>query len=149
MTSTTSAGTRLFISAALPAAETKAGYEALAWTEITGVQTIPAFGPSVGENSYQPLNGPEEVHKGPVSYGSLTVPYAYDKQDAGQAMLRQAAKPGDNALRSFKVQYPNNDARYNQGRVFSATEEPGSATNVVMGSALIRFSKQQVDVDAA
>lgn len=74
MVSSTSAGTKYAISAGLPATDDAAGYAALTYTTVKGVESIPAFGPQVAVNSFQPLDGPQEKHKGPVNYGSLQIP---------------------------------------------------------------------------
>jgi hypothetical protein len=148
--SSTSAGTKIAISATLPTTPDAAGYGALsAMTDIGGVESIPAFGPSIAVNSFQPLAGPVEKHKGPVNYGSLQIPMALDKSDAGQILLRTAAEPDNNAMYSVRVTYPNGDKRYFQGRVFGWTETPGAATNVLMGNTTIEVNTKVVKVDAA
>lgn len=140
MVSTTSAGTTIGISAGVPTTHDKAGFAALSSTIIGGIESIPAFGAQVGVNSFQPLNGPQDKHKGPVNYGSLQLPYAIDKSDAGQALLETAAEPANNALYSFVVTFPNGDKRYFRGRVFGAPETVGSATNVLMGNATVEIT---------
>ena len=149
MTSTTSAGTTIGITAAGPATPDKAGYAALNFTTINGIESIPAFGATVAVNSFQPLNGPQDKHKGPVNYGSLQLPYAHDKADAGQTLLRTSAEPANNALYSFVVTFPNGDKRYFQGRTFGAPETVGSATNVLMGNATVEICTAVVKDDAA
>lgn len=149
MTSTTSAGTTIAISAAAPATFDAAGYGALTLTTIGGVESIPAFGPSVTVNSFQPLSGPEDKHKGPANYGSLQIPMAYDKADAGQTLLRTASDPSNDALYSFLVTFPNGDKRYFQGRVFGMQDTPGSATNVLMSTTTIEVTTKVISVNAA
>lgn len=149
MTSSTSAGTTIALSAAAPATFDSTGYAALTYTVVGGVESIPAFGAQVAVNSFQPLNGPQDKHKGPVNYGSLQIPMALDKADAGQTLLRTAAAPANNALYSFKVTFPNGDARYFQGRVFGMQETPGSATNVLMMNSTVEITSVVVKVDAA
>ena len=149
MVSSTSAGTTIAISAALPATQDSAGYAALSYTGIGGVESIPAFGALSAVNSFQPLNGPQEKHKGPVNYGSLQIPMALDKADAGQTLLRTAADPANNAQYSFLVTFPNGDKRYFQGRVFGMQETPGSATNVLMMNSTVEINTKIVKVDAA
>lgn len=148
MTSTTSAGTKYAITAGLPATDNEAGYTALTWTTVKGVESIPAFGASNAVNSFQPLDGPVEKHKGPANYGSLQIPMAYDRDDAGQVLVRTAAEPDNNAMYSHKVTYPNGDVRYFQGRVFGAPETVGSATNVLMMTPTVEISTKVIKVDA-
>lgn len=142
--SQTAAGTTIAMTASLPTTEDVAGYSALTYTTIGNVESIPAFGPSTAENTFQPLNGPKQTHKGPPDYGSLQLPMAYDSDDAGQIMLQTAAEPGDNALRAFKVTYPSGDIRYFQARVLGNPETPGSATNVIMSNANLAINTKVV-----
>jgi len=148
MPSSTSAGTTIAISAAKPATFDAAGYTALTATIIGGVESIPAFGASTTVNTFQPLNGPQDKHKGPVNYGSLQIPMAYDRTDAGQTLMRTAADPDNNGLYSFCVTFPNGDKRYFQGRVFGMQETPGSATNVLMMTSTVEITTKVVKVDA-
>lgn len=149
MVSSTSAGTKYAISAGLPATDDAAGYAALTWTTVKGVESIPAFGAQVAVNSFQPLDGPLEKHKGPVNYGTLQIPMAYDKADAGQIIVRTAAEPTNNAMYAHKITFPNGDVRYSSGRVFGAPETVGGATNVLMMNPTIELSTKIVKVDAA
>lgn len=148
MTSSTSAGTKYAISAGLPATDDGAGYVALTFTNVKGVESIPAFGAQVAVNSFQPLDGPLEKHKGPVNYGTLQIPMAYDKADAGQIIVRTAAAPTNNALYAHRVTFPNGDIRYFQGRVFGAPETVGAASNVLMTTPTVEISTQIIKVDA-
>ena len=87
MASTTAAGTGFAISAGVPAAQTVVAYEALTYTDIANVQNLGGFGPTTGVVAFQPLRGPEQKHKGPTSYGTLSPTIALDETDAGQALL--------------------------------------------------------------
>jgi hypothetical protein len=149
MVSSTSAGTTIAISAAVPATFDKTGYAALMSTVIGGIESIPAFGAQVGVNTFQPLNGPQDKHKGPVNYGSLQLPFAIDKADAGQILLNTAAAPTNNALYSFTVTFPNGDKRYFRGRVFGAPETVGGASNVLMGNATVEIVTEVIKDNVA
>ncbi|WP_347271799.1 hypothetical protein [Rhizorhabdus histidinilytica] len=148
MTSTTVAGTKLAISAAAPATEDSAGYGALTYTVVKGIEKIGAIGATIAEITFQPLDGPEEVHKGPPSYGSLQPSLAVDDADAGQTLLRTASEPGNNALYSVKVTLPSGAIRYSQGRVFGFPETIDTATTLLMANPTIRLSKKVVPVAA-
>jgi hypothetical protein len=145
MVSSTSAGTTIGISAGVPATRDKAGYAALSYTTIGGIESIPAFGAQVGVNTFQPLNGVQDKHKGPVNYGSLALPYSIDKADAGQTLLKTAAAPTNNALYAFIVTFPNGDKFYFGGRVFGAPVTVGSATNVLMATATVEITTTVVE----
>ncbi len=149
MVSSTSAGTTIGLSVAAPTTFDATGYDTLTYTIVGGVESIPAFGAQVAVNSFQPLNGPQEKHKGPVNYGSLQIPMAYDKADAGQILLRTAAAPSNNALYSYCVTYPNGDKRFFQGRAFGMQETPGSATNVLMQTTTVEINTVVIPKNAA
>jgi len=148
MSSQTSAGSKLAISAALPATEDAAGYTALTFTQINGVEKIGAIGASTNKVEFQPLNGPKEKHKGSTDYGSLQPSMAYDDADAGQTLVRTAADPTNNSLYSFKVTFPDGAIRYSQGRVFGFPESIEGADNVLMATPTIELSKKVVKVAA-
>lgn len=149
MGSSTSAGTKIALSAAAPSTFDAAGYGALSFTNVGGVESIPAFGAQAAVNSFQPLDGAQEKHKGPVNYGSLQVPMAYDKADAGQTLMATASAPTNNAQYSFRVTYPNGDKRYFMGRVFGLPENPGAATNVLMQTATVEINTAVIKDNAA
>ncbi|MFD1951867.1 hypothetical protein ACFSGX_13925 [Sphingomonas arantia] len=148
MTSTTSAGTTLALSAAMPTLLDAAGYSALSFTTIGGVESISAFGPQSAVNTFQPLAGGQQKHKGPVNFGSLQLPIAVDKADAGQALLRVFAEPDNNGQASFRVTLPNGDQRYFRGRVFGSPETVGSATNVLMMTATVEIVTRPIATGA-
>lgn len=149
MTSTTAAGSGLAISAAAPATQNEAGYEALTFTEIGGIEKIGTIGATTAKVEFQPLKGPKQKHKGSTDYGSLQPSLAHDKDDAGQTLLRTAAEPDNIALYSYEVTYPNGDKRYFQGRVFGYPEVVDGADTIIMANPTIEIDTKIVKVDAA
>lgn len=91
MGSSTAAGTTLAISAAKPATEDAAGYAALTYTTIGGIEKIGAIGAIAAKVEFKPLSGAVEKHKGSKDYGSLQPSLAHDDADAGQTLVRTAA----------------------------------------------------------
>lgn len=148
MTSTTSAGTTLHFSAALPATEDAAGYAALTYTKVGGVESIGPIGATTGVVNFQPLDGPLEKHKGSTNYGSLAPAIAHDKSDAGQTLMRTAAEPGNNALYSGMAIYPTGDKRYFMSRVFGWPENVGNADSILMANPTVEISSKIVKVNA-
>lgn len=144
----TAAGTTLAISAALPTTRDAAGFAALAFTEIGGIDKIGTFGSTPGKTTFQPLNGPTQKHKGSVDYGALGPTMAHDEDDAGQALLRTAA---DDQLAdfSFRVTYPDGSKRYFLGKVFGYQEAVEGADNMLMGSTTVEINTAIVKVPAA
>jgi hypothetical protein len=99
----TSAGSRLYISSTLPATYTKAGFEALTWTEVGEVTEIPAFGKVFNIVTFNPLGDRQTIkRKGSYDNGELDVPYAYDVNDDAGQVIMSAAVESDNSY-AFKV----------------------------------------------
>lgn len=149
MTSITSAGSKLAISAAAPATEDAAGYGALTYTVIGGIEKIGTIGATIDKVEFQPLDGPKEKHKGPVDYGSLQPSLAIDADDAGQTLFRTAAAPGNNALYSVQVTLPDGSKRWSQGRAFGFPETIDGAGSIIMAAPVIELSKKVINGAAA
>jgi hypothetical protein len=131
MGSLTAAGTALAISAGVPATQDSAGYAALTYTEIGGVEKIGTIGAAFNKVDFQPLKGPKQKHKGSVDYGSLQPSMAHDDADAGQTLVRTAAAH-QTALYAIKVTLPDATIRYFQVRVFGYPEVIDGADSIVM-----------------
>ncbi|EJL34122.1 hypothetical protein [Novosphingobium sp. AP12] len=149
MTSSTAAGTSIAISAAVPATQDAAGYAALTYTDIGGVEQIGAIGATTNKVEFQPLKGAKEKHKGSTDYGSLQPSLAHDEADAGQTLLRTASEPTNNALYAHCVTYPNGAKRYFQARVFGYPENIGNADSIIMVNPTIEINTRIVKVAAA
>lgn len=140
MGSTTAAGTVLAISAGIPASQTVAAYEALTYTEVGKVSNLGGLGPTTGVVNFQPLNGPEEKHKGPTSYGTLNPNMALDEEDAGQALMVVASEPENNDLYAFRVTKPDGALRFFQARVFGMPETIGEAASMITAAPAIEIN---------
>lgn len=145
---TTAAGSELAISAGLPATEDAAGYAALTFTEIGGIEKIGTIGATVNKTEFQPLKGAKDKLKGSPDYGTLQPTLAHDEADAGQILLRTAAEPTNNALYSVRVKLPSGAIRYSQGRAFGYPENIDTADAVIMASPTIELCKKVVKVAA-
>lgn len=144
--SSTAAGSTLGISAALPANENKAGYEALTFTKINGIEKIGTIGATFAEVPFQPLDGPKETHKGSRDNGSLQPSLAHDSSDAGQSVLRAAGASDNNY--AFKVTIAKTGAvRYFFGRSFGYPETIDGADSIVMANPTIKINSDIVKVD--
>lgn len=142
----TSTGVKLYVSAALPATENAAGYEALNWTEVAKATTIPAYGPTAAVVTLQPLStGVDEKYGGFINYGSVAVEAAFLAEDAGQALLRANALQPNTQI-AVRVEYPGNQDDYTIGKCFSGTKNPGSANSIVTTSMTIEFNKPVIEV---
>jgi hypothetical protein len=144
MATTTAAGSTIAISAALPLAESEAGYSALAYTDIAQVEKIGAIGAVYAKTEFQPLFGPKLKFKGSADYGSLQPALAHDESDPGQAILRAAADSPE--LFAFRVLYPSGAKRYFCGRVFGYPETVDGADTVLLVTPTIEINTRIVKV---
>jgi hypothetical protein len=149
MGGTTAAGTLLAISAGVPASQTSAGYDALTYTTIGGVESIGGFGAATEVVTFTPLSGPVEKYKGPTNYGSLSPTVKVDDSDVGQTLLQVAAGPANNALYAFKVTKPDGSLRYFQGSVFGFQETVGAANSMITATPAIEINTAVVKKAAA
>ena len=148
MVSTTAAGSALAITAATPATKDAAGYAALTFTEIGGIDKIGGIGAVFAKVEFQPLKGPKEKHKGSRDNGSLAPSMALDESDAGQALMRTAADDATSKLYAFEVTYPTGAKRYFQGRVFGMPENTEGADTILMATPTVEISTDIVKVAA-
>lgn len=147
MGSMTAAGSALAISAGTPATQTEAGYAALTFTEIGGLDKIGGVGATFAEVEFKPLKGPTETHKGSVNYGSLQPSMAVDDSDAGQTLLHTASE-NQTALYSYKLTRSDGAIRYFQGKVFGMPETIDGPDSIVMATPTIKINTKPVRVAA-
>lgn len=140
MPSTTAAGSKLAISAGTPATDNAAGYAALTYTNVKGIESIGTFGSTFEVVNFQPLDGPLEKHKGPANNGSLNPRYAIDTTDAGQTLLRTAGDDASSKLYAFQITLPDGAKRQFGGRVFGNPENVEGAASILTGSPAIEIS---------
>lgn len=135
----TSAGSKIFLSSALPATFDLTGYQALTFTEIKSVESIGPFG---SEDSLVTFNALADrttrKFKGSRSLGSIALTAAIDTADAGQDLLRTASD-SLNPI-SFKVERPTGDIVYFLGLVMTNTIEINGTDTVTMTSATIEVT---------
>ncbi|HEX7856091.1 MAG TPA: hypothetical protein VF503_20615 [Sphingobium sp.] len=148
MSSTTGAGTSFAASVDLPATNTKAGFEALTFTEVEDVEKLGAIGATTQKTEFTPLKGGKKKFKGSTDYGSLSPTMAHNKEDAGQSILRTLGDPDYIDAASFRIIYPNGDKRYFTGRVFGYPESVDGADSVITANPTIEADTKIVKDDA-
>ena len=86
-----SIGTKFSVSATLPTTlddDDTTGYASLTGTLVGEVTEVPEYGGQAATVEHTPLaTGITRKFHGAINYGSLTVPLALDRDDAGQAIL--------------------------------------------------------------
>lgn len=126
----TTAGSKVYISAAAPAANTATGYAALTWTEIKNLSDVGTWGRVYNIVKFQPV-GSRGVLKMKGSYddGDPVLKAAYTPGDPGQVILAAALDDDDDY--SFKVVAQDGTIKYSRAKVTSAPAEFGTADNTL------------------
>lgn len=148
MTAITGAGSALAISAATPATFDAAGYGALTYTVIGGIDKLGALGGTFTKVEFQALSGQKDKLKGSFDSGSLNPTIAVNSDDAGQALLATASDDRTQKLYAFKVTKPDGAIRYFRGRVFGMAETIDGADSVITAAPEIGICTDIVSVDA-
>jgi len=95
MTTGSHIGKTLYVAEALPATNTAAGFEALTWVKVNGVQTLPQLGVSHNNIDVSDLqSGFTAGIKGAGSGNDSTMAFRLVASDAGQEDLRNRANAG-------------------------------------------------------
>ena len=135
----TSAGTKLFVSATLPATYDKAGFTAvgMVWKEVGEITDLGSFGKKYNLVTHNPLGDRKTVkRRGSYNNGTLALKMAHVAADAGQAVLEAA---GDASL-SFKVVTQGALSTYFfSGQVMGTTIEVGSVDQILGASVDIEI----------
>lgn len=139
-------GTTIAISATLPATDNEAGYAALTFINIGEVTEIPEFGASHDVVSHVPLaTGITAKYHGAKNNGSVSLPMALDRADAGQTALKTALTGKDRV--AFEVTYADGAIDYFQGKVMSFTRG-ASIGEVVTATVSVEIETDLVEVAA-
>jgi hypothetical protein len=147
---TISVGTELHVSAAVPATYDVAGYEALAWTEVGEVESVPAFGGKATVTEFVPVKtGVVNKKKGSINYGNTTVPLAQILSDAGQIALKSGFDGANKAVvHSFKLVNATIGVVYFTAEITGYTYNFGNANAITKNEVdLAVKTKPVVDVD--
>lgn len=146
----TAAGSKLYVSAALPATYDKTGFEALTWVEVGEVTEIPQHGKNYNIVNHSPLGTRQIIkRKGSYDNGAMDIPYAYDLSatpDAGQALLLSALDDDDSY--AFWIDIKQQKAHYFSGQVTSAPTTVGSVDSIVMKNTNIAIDDDVLEVAA-
>lgn len=116
-------GATVAISASTPATLDQTGFEALTFTTIGGVVTIPRKGLGSQAGSVASLaEGLTLYYNGIKDFAPFEIPVIYDDDDAGQVIYRAGAN--GQTSHSLKVTYPSGEVRYYLGVIGSGMDDP-------------------------
>ena len=122
----TSAGSKIYISAGVPATIDAAGFGALTYTQIGDVSDLGAIGPAYANVEHIPVDtGTKNKFKTILDNGSMALKGARVTTDAGQSLLITAAS--SYAAYSFKIVLQNGAIIYAQALVDSYKTNIGTA----------------------
>jgi len=125
-----SVGSKLSLSAGVPATTNSAGFAALTYTEVKEITDLGALGPESSVIMHQPVN--ENVTyklKGSKNFGTLTIKAARAPTDPGQ-LLVIAAEVSNNPY-AMKLELQNGTIMYAQVLVMSYKTGVGGQSQIV------------------
>jgi len=132
----TSAGTKLYVSATLPATYDKAGFTALTWVEVGEISDLGSFGKKYNLVTFNPLGDRKTIkRRGSYNNGTLSLKMAAVPTDGGQVILQDA---DDDSL-GFKVVTQSGSTYYFSGQVMGVTLEVGSVDQIMGASCDIEI----------
>jgi hypothetical protein len=137
-------GSKLYVSSALPATETKAGYTALTWVLVGDTIEIGEYGVEYTIIEHNPIDSAvTQKIKGNASYGSLASKIGSVPADAGQVILLAASTSTNDY--AFKIEKTDGDIDAFIGKVtsFKPTVQGNTilskSVNIVLNSAPINI----------
>jgi hypothetical protein len=141
----TSAGSTLYIGAALPATFDAAGYAAVAWTEVGEITDLGEFGREYSAVKHNPLKTRGTVkRKGNYDDGALTLQMARVPGDAGQAAMI-IALDSDNSY-PIKVTLQDATNLFTTAQVMSYKTNIGSGDQITAASTSLEIDRPIVEV---
>lgn len=147
MPNITNIGTVVSVSAGIPATFDQAGYEALTFSEVTGVSSLGEFGPAYEILNHTDVNnGITKKAHGALNYGDPALQYRIVDADAGQGIITTALNT--RATISVKIERPSGLAQYVQAIVSSAPDSEANAAATRLRSSNINITSSIVEVAA-
>lgn len=138
---TISVGTEMHVVADQPSTYDKAGFEALTYTEVGEVGSIPAFGGEAQISDFTPIKtGVVNKRKGSINYGSSSVTIANVFSDAGQIALKSGFDGQNrNTVHSFKLVNPDIGAMYFTAMVSSYQYNVGDSNQITQAEVTLEL----------
>lgn len=129
--STADIGTTLHIATGVPATFDKAGYEALTWVKVGGIQSIGQIGETNATIEVPDLEtGRTQIKKGAGTGTTIDITIREIAADAGQVALKAACATDERAEFSFKASEPDGGpVEYWSGVAMSFTRTERSTTS--------------------
>jgi hypothetical protein len=138
----TFAGTKVSISAGVPATYNQAGFAALTYTEIGEITSVPGSGGRTYEDvSYNVVSRRATEHrKGTFDEAEQTMEVVVVREDAGQILAEEALDSDD--YYAFKIEYSDGEISYYQAMMTGFEGAGGDANTMRMATMTFRRSSQ-------
>lgn len=141
----TSAGTKFYMAAAMPATYDATGFGALTWTEIGEVSDLGEFGRTYNVVTFNPLGDRRTVkRKSSYNDGAITAQMARVPSNAGQALLNTALDSDDSY--PFKVVLQNGAIFYFSAQVASYTTNVGNSEQITSATVNVEIDNDIIEV---
>lgn len=138
-----SAGSSIALTSSIPASFDAAGYAALTYIEIGEVTNIGELGREYNPIEHMPISDRlVKQAKGSYRGGSIDLQYAFDRNDAGQILLRTASR--SDADYSFRITLQDGFKFYFYGKVMSAKTNIGGVDSITSGSSTISITSRDI-----
>jgi len=141
----TSAGTKLYMSASLPATYNQAGFAALSFTEVGEISDLGEFGRQYNLVTFNPLGDRRTVkRKGSYNDGTIAAQMARVPTDAGQIIVTAAVN--SDLSRSIKIVLQDGTIFYTTVQVMSYTTNVGSVDQITSATVNMEIDNDIIEV---
>lgn len=132
----TNAGTKLYISAGVPTAETYEAFEALTYSEITLTNVGAVEGKEWSTSTLSEVsNAHDREKKAAFKYPQAQFGVTWKPAEAGQVICNAASN--DFSIPSFKLVRQDGDILFFRGQIMSFADSGGGNTDALTGSLTI------------
>ncbi len=134
MSTYTVAGSKIFVSAALPATQVASAFEALDWIEVGEITDIGSVtGRTYNTATHAPIGSPQQTQR-KASYTLANAEFVcgWDEEDEGQILISTASNSND--VYAFKLEKQDTTTRYFTAQVMQFVENNGTVDNIVQGA---------------
>lgn len=130
----TVAGTKLYVSAAAPTAQTSVAFALLTWTEVGVLTSIGGVkGREYSTSTLSLVGSAQDLEKkGSYKLPNADFECAWVETDAGQILIETGANGND--IQSFKLVKQSGAIRYFTAQVMKFVENSGTSNNAVKGN---------------
>jgi hypothetical protein len=133
-------GTKFYVSATAPATLTEAGYTALTWTEVPGMENVPGFGDSYEIGTFNSVADGQYQYRSTRVAKTITTNMLDDLTNAGQVIMKAAFDAGlgtSAELISFKREDAAGRGQCARGFVSDFTLADGGSGDLQMRTVTI------------